>query len=105
MNFDVRPLSTHLGAEVRGIDLNDGLGDNVAGELKQIWCENGGLMVIRGQENLTTEAHIEFGAALGAGLDAITKAANGTLPPEGSAGVSSPDAEESVPVVHATLKN
>ena len=45
------------------------------------------------------------GAALGAGLDAITKAANGTLPPEGSAGVSSPDAEESVPVVHATLKN
>ena len=40
MNFDVKPLSTHLGAEVRGIDLNDGLGDNLVGELKQIWCEH-----------------------------------------------------------------
>ncbi len=65
MNFDVKPLSTHLGAEVRGIDLNDGLGDNVIGELKQIWCEHGGLMVIRDQKNLTPEAHIEFGAGLG----------------------------------------
>ena len=65
MNFDVKPLSTHLGAEVRGIDLNDGLGDNLVGELKQIWCEHGGLMVIRDQKNLTPETHIEFGAGLG----------------------------------------
>jgi taurine dioxygenase len=65
MDFDVRPLSTHLGAEVRGLDLNDGPGDNVIGALKRVWCDHGGLMVIRGQENLSTEAHIAFGAAMG----------------------------------------
>lgn len=65
MDFDVRPLSTHLGAEVIGLDLNEGVGDNVIGALKKVWCDHGGLMVIRGQDNLTAEAHIAFGAALG----------------------------------------
>ena len=65
MDLHIRPLSTHLGAEVRGIDLNDGLGDNVLGTLKRAWLDHGGLMVIRDQKNLTTEAHIAFGAAMG----------------------------------------
>lgn len=65
MDFDVRPLSTHLGAEVIGLDLNEGVGDNVIGALKRVWCDHGGLMVIRGQDNLTAEAHIAFGAQLG----------------------------------------
>ncbi len=65
MDIDVRPLSTHLGAEVRGLDLNEPLGDNVISTLREIWHTHGGFMVIRGQENLTTEAHIAFGAALG----------------------------------------
>lgn len=65
MNLDARPLSTHLGAEVRGLDLNDGLGDNVLATLKQTWLDHGGLMVIRDQQNLTTEAHIAFAAKMG----------------------------------------
>ena len=65
MDFDVRPISTHLGAEITGLDLNDGVGDNVLGALKRIWGEHGGLMVIRGQKNLTVEAHIAFGAQMG----------------------------------------
>ncbi len=65
MDFNVRPLSTHLGAEITGLDLNDTPGDNVIGALKRIWGEHGGLMVIRDQKHLTTEAHISFGAALG----------------------------------------
>jgi len=65
MDFDVRPISTHLGAEITGLDLNDGVGDNVLGALKRIWGEHGGLMVIRGQKNLTAEAHIAFGAQMG----------------------------------------
>lgn len=65
MSFDVRPLSTHLGAEVTGLDLEAGLGDNVVGALKQVWFDHGGLMVIRGQDNLSPEGHIAFGAQLG----------------------------------------
>lgn len=65
MDFNVRPLSTHLGAEITGLDLSDGPGDNVIGALKRIWGEHGGLMVIRGQENLDPEAHIAFGAQMG----------------------------------------
>ena len=42
------------------------------------------------------------GAALGKGLDAITKAANGTLPPEDATKDSD---DEDMPVAHATLKN
>ncbi len=65
MDFTVKPLSTHLGAEVSGIDLSDGLGGNLAGALREVWLEHGGFMVIRGQQNLSAEAHIAFGAAMG----------------------------------------
>ncbi len=65
MNFDVRPLSTHLGAEVRGLDLNEGLGGNVIATLQQVWLDHGGLMVIRDQQNLTPEAHIAFATEMG----------------------------------------
>ena len=65
MDFTVKPLSTHLGAEVSGIDLSEGLGGNLAGALREVWLDHGGFMVIRGQENLSAEAHIAFGAATG----------------------------------------
>jgi len=65
MDFTVKPLSTHLGAEVSGIDLSEGLGGNLAGALREVWLDHGGFMVIRGQENLSAEAHIAFGAAMG----------------------------------------
>ena len=53
------------GAEVSGIDLSEGLGGNLAGALREVWLDHGGFMVIRGQENLSAEAHIAFGAAMG----------------------------------------
>jgi taurine dioxygenase len=65
MDFTVKPLTTHMGAEVTGIDLNAGVGDNLAQSLRQVWLENGGFMVIRDQKNLTAEGHITFGAAMG----------------------------------------
>jgi len=65
MDFDVRPLSTHLGAEVTGLNLADGIGDNLIGALKKVWLDHGGLMVVRDQKDLTVEGHIAFGAALG----------------------------------------
>jgi len=65
MDFTVKPLSTHMGAEVTGVDLNAGMGDNLAQSLRQVWLENGGFMVIRDQKNLTAEGHIAFGAAMG----------------------------------------
>lgn len=65
MDMTVQPLSVSLGAEVTGIDLASGLGDNLIASLRQTWLDHGGFMVIRGQENLSTEAHIAFGTAMG----------------------------------------
>ena len=65
MDFTIKPLSTHLGAEVTGLNLNDALGDNVLGAIKRAWLDHGGFLVIRDQSEMTTEAHIAFGAAMG----------------------------------------
>ena len=65
MTFKTRALSTHLGAEVTGIDLGDGVGGNLVQALRQVWLDHGGVMVIRDQRNLSAEAHIAFGAAMG----------------------------------------
>lgn len=65
MGFQTRPLGTHLGVEVTGIDLADGFGDNLAGELREVWLAHGGLMVVRDQANLTTEGHIAFSKHFG----------------------------------------
>ncbi len=65
MDMTVTPLSPHLGAEVTGVDLGAGLGGNLVQSLRQTWLDHGGFMVIRGQQNLSTEAHIAFGAAMG----------------------------------------
>lgn len=65
MDFTIKPLSTHLGAEVTGLNLNDTLGDNVLGAIKRAWLDHGGFLVIRDQSEMTAEAHIAFGAAMG----------------------------------------
>lgn len=65
MDMTIKPLSVSLGAEITGIDLATGLGDNLIASLRQTWLDHGGFMVIRGQESLSAEAHIAFGAAMG----------------------------------------
>ncbi len=65
MDMTIKPLSLHLGAEVTGIDLAAGLGDNLIASLRQTWLDHGGVLVIRNQKNLSAEAHIAFGAAMG----------------------------------------
>ncbi|MDA0998772.1 MAG: TauD/TfdA family dioxygenase, partial [Proteobacteria bacterium] len=65
MTMHWAPLSTHLGIEVSGIDLADDNGDNIAGELKELWLKHGGLMVVRDQRNMTAAAHIGFSSRFG----------------------------------------
>lgn len=65
MSFNVKPLSTHLGAEVSGIDLAEKPGDNTITALRNAWLEHGGLMVVRDQAHLSAEDHIDFAGAFG----------------------------------------
>lgn len=64
MDFQVTPLAPGFGAEVSGIDLEAGAGDNMAAALRQAWLEAGGLLVVRGQA-LSTERHIAFSKTFG----------------------------------------
>ncbi|NIR46309.1 MAG: TauD/TfdA family dioxygenase, partial [Gemmatimonadetes bacterium] len=53
------------GAEVTGVDLSEGIGDDVAAALREAWLDHDGILVIRGQENLSSEAHIAFARHFG----------------------------------------
>ncbi len=65
MTFNTRPLSTHFGVEISGIDLATEGGGNVVGELRDLWLRHGGLMVVRGQDKLSADAHIAFASHFG----------------------------------------
>ena len=64
MNLAVRPLSPGFGAELRGVDLRQPLGDNLFGEIRQAWREADGLLVIR-EQDITPEQHIAFSRRFG----------------------------------------
>jgi len=65
MSFTARPLSTHLGVEITGIDLAGAPGDNTVAALRSAWLEHGGLMVVRDQKHLSTEDHIAISKTFG----------------------------------------
>jgi taurine dioxygenase len=47
--LDVVPLSKHIGAEIRGVDLRDSLGADVVGDIYQAWLDHA-VLVFRGQQ-------------------------------------------------------
>ena len=61
--FDLVPMSPALGAEVRGLDLGQGLGSNTAEALLAALGRHG-VLVFRDQE-LSPEQHLAFARALG----------------------------------------
>lgn len=58
MPIEVVPITGSVGAEVRGLDLND-VSIDLAEELRQVWLDHK-VLVIRDQP-ISRNAHIEFG--------------------------------------------
>ena len=61
--IEVHPLSTHVGAEIRGVDLGGDLSDRTIAEIKHAFHEAG--MVVFHDQNLTPEQHIAFARHIG----------------------------------------
>src|SRR5215469_17533747 len=49
MEYTITPLTPHTGAEVRGIDLNEGVADETRATLNRAFAEHH-VLVIRGQQ-------------------------------------------------------
>ena len=64
MSLAIRPVSPGFGAEIRGLDLRQPIGDNLFGEVRQAWRDADGLLVIRDQ-GITPEQHIDFSRRFG----------------------------------------
>lgn len=61
--IEVHPLSTHVGAEIRGVDLGGDLSERTVAEIKHAFHESG--MVVFHDQNLTPEQHIAFARHIG----------------------------------------
>ena len=61
--IEVHPLSTHVGAEIRGVDLGCDLSERTVAEIKHAFHESG--MVVFHDQNLTPEQHIAFARHIG----------------------------------------
>ncbi len=63
-NFTVHPLGAALGAEIRGLDLNEPLAPDQVRDLQAAWTEHL-VLRFRGQEALTLESQIAFSRHFG----------------------------------------
>jgi taurine dioxygenase len=63
MDYDVRRLSSVLGAEISGVNVAE-VGDNLFNELHQVWLAHNGVLIFRDQE-LTPEQHLAFSRRFG----------------------------------------
>jgi taurine dioxygenase len=63
MNFEIRPLSDVMGAEVIGIDLAQPLGDGDFSRIRQAWLDH--LVLVFRDQHMTPEQHIAFSKRLG----------------------------------------
>lgn len=61
--IEVHPLSTHVGAEIRGVDLGCDLSERTVAEIKHAFHESG--MVVFHDQNITPEQHIAFARHIG----------------------------------------
>ncbi len=69
MTFTISPLSGAFGAEVRGVDLAHGIGDNLFQTLKQTWLDHDGILVVRDQHRMTPVQHVDLASRFGALID------------------------------------
>ena len=65
MTYDLRSLSPGFGAEISGIDLSENFDIGLINELKVIWRNAGGLLIITNQD-LSPAQHISFSRYFGA---------------------------------------
>jgi taurine dioxygenase len=72
MTLTIARLSGAFGAEVRGVDLAEGIGDNLFREIKQTWLDHDGVMVVRDQHRLTPTQHVELASRFGELIDPDT---------------------------------
>ena len=62
--IDVRPFAPHLGAEIRGIQLADGVSGEQFAELSRAFLENR-VLFFKDQKEISPQRHIEFGRMFG----------------------------------------
>lgn len=63
--MQTRRLCPTIGAEITGIDLSKPISDEEFKQIKQIWHDANGLVVIRDQKNLNEDQHIAFSRRFG----------------------------------------
>ncbi len=63
VDVDVRPLSPTIGAEIRGVDCADDLGDDVIDTIRRIWLDR--LVVFFPDQRLDDDAQIAFASRFG----------------------------------------
>jgi len=62
-DFDVRPLSPTIGAEIRGVDCASDLGEDVIAAIREIWLER--LVVFFPDQHLDDESQVAFAGRFG----------------------------------------
>ena len=64
INLPVKPLDNPVAAEVVGLDLNMDLDDQTIADLHKAWMAYP-VLIIRGQDSLTMERHLEYSRRFG----------------------------------------
>jgi len=72
MEFEVRPLTPKIGAEIRGLDLSEPLPDEIMEKVRKVWLDH--VVAVFPEQDVDDEQHIEFSKQLGE-LELINMAA------------------------------
>ena len=72
MEFEVRPLTPKIGAEIRGLDLSKPLPDEIMAKVRKVWLDH--VVAVFPEQDVDDDQHIEFSKQLGE-LELINMAA------------------------------
>jgi alpha-ketoglutarate-dependent 2,4-dichlorophenoxyacetate dioxygenase len=72
MEFEVRPLTPKIGAEIRGLDLSEPLPDEIMAKVRKVWLDR--VVAVFPEQDVDDDQHIEFSKQLG-DLELINMAA------------------------------
>lgn len=64
MEFEVRPLTPKIGAEIRGLDLSKGLSEETMEDVRRVWLEH--VVAVFPDQDVNDDQHIEFSERIGA---------------------------------------